>query len=137
MPDALVERDGPVMTITMNRPKRLNALTGEMLIIMHDAMVEASEDPDVRCIILTGAEGNFCAGADLRAMAGDADEGGTVDVAARMAAEPAIGYSDQRASDTPKRALSPATRISVACRISVPPAMATPSTAASNGFDGW
>jgi enoyl-CoA hydratase len=92
MPDALVERDGPVMTITMNRPKRFNALTGEMLIIMHDAMVEASESTDIRCIILTGAEGNFCSGADLKAMAGDSDEGGTVDVAARMAADPDIVY---------------------------------------------
>ena len=51
-------------------------------------------------------------------------------------AEPPIGYSDQRASDTPNRALSPATRMSVPCRISVPPAMATPSTAAITGFVG-
>ena len=42
MPDAIVERDGHMMVITMNRPKRFNALTGAMLARMYDGMVEAS-----------------------------------------------------------------------------------------------
>jgi len=93
MPDALIERDGPTMVITMNRPKRYNALTGAMLIRMHDAMVEASEDPEVRCIILTGAAGNFCSGADLKAMAGDAEDTDTeIDVASRMQADPDLAW---------------------------------------------
>jgi enoyl-CoA hydratase/carnithine racemase len=71
MPDALVERDGHVLTITLNRPARMNALSGAMLVRMYDAFVEASADDDVRCVVLTGAGGNFCSGADLRAMAGD------------------------------------------------------------------
>ena len=54
----------------------------------------------------------------------------------RRTAEPPIGYSDQRASDTPNRAFSAATRMSVPCRISVPPAIATPSTAAMTGLVG-
>ena len=58
------------MTITMNRPERYNALTGAMLIRMYDAYEEASNDDDVRCIVITGAGGNFCSGADLSAMAG-------------------------------------------------------------------
>src|ERR1700716_3348111 len=74
MPDAIVERDGHTMVITMNRPKRYNALTGAMLVRMYDAMVEACADDDIRSIILTGAEGNFCSGADLRATAGDAED---------------------------------------------------------------
>jgi len=91
MPDALVERDGPTMVITMNRPKRFNALSGACLVRMYDAMVEASADPEVRCIILTGAGGNFSSGADLRAMAGDADDADTeIDVAGRMAADPKL-----------------------------------------------
>ena len=93
MPDALVERDGHLMTITLNRPERMNALSGAMLVRMYDAFVAASTDDDVRCIILTGAGGNFCSGADLRAMAGDA--GGSdpeVDVAARMAADPELHW---------------------------------------------
>ena len=69
MPDAIIERDGPTMVITMNRPQRYNALSTAMLVRMYDAMVEADEDPEIRCVILTGAGGNFSSGADLRAMA--------------------------------------------------------------------
>jgi enoyl-CoA hydratase len=93
MPDALVERDRHVLTITLNRPERMNALSGAMLVRMYDAFVAASADDDVRCIILTGAGGNFCSGADLKAMAGDA--GGSdpeIDVAARMAADPELHW---------------------------------------------
>ncbi len=80
------------MTITMNRPHRMNALSGAMLIRMYDAYEEASNDPDVRCIIVTGSGGNFCAGADLRAMSGDAADGDPMDTQARMAADPDIVY---------------------------------------------
>ncbi|MCY4663063.1 MAG: crotonase/enoyl-CoA hydratase family protein [Acidimicrobiaceae bacterium] len=90
MPDALVERDGHVMIITMNRPARMNAITGPMLIRMYDAYEEASNDPEVRCIVVTGAGGNFCSGADLRAMAGDADASDPLDTRARMAEAPDI-----------------------------------------------
>jgi enoyl-CoA hydratase len=93
VPDALVERDGHLMTITMNRPERYNALTGEMLIRMFDAYEEASADPDVRCILVNGAGGNFCSGADLKGMAGDAGSGDPeIDVQARMAEDPDIVY---------------------------------------------
>ncbi len=92
MPDALVERDGHVMIITMNRPARMNAITGPMLIRMYDAYQEASNDPEVRCIVVTGAGGNFCSGADLRAMAGDADAADPLDTRARMAEDPDIVY---------------------------------------------
>lgn len=92
MPDATVERDGHVMIITMNRPERMNAITGPMLIRMYDAYEEASADPDVRCIVVTGAGGNFCAGADLRAMAGDAADSDPLDHRARLAEDPDIVY---------------------------------------------
>lgn len=93
MPDAIVERVGHTMVITMNRPKRYNALSGAMLIRMYDAMVEASADDDIRCIVLTGAGGNFSSGADLKAMAGDADDADTeIDVRARMAADPDLPW---------------------------------------------
>ena len=59
------------MIITMNRPHRKNALSGAMLIKMFDAYEEASNDPEICSIIVTGANGDFCSGADLRAMAGD------------------------------------------------------------------
>ena len=93
MPDALVERDGHLMTITMNRPERYNALTGAMLVRMYDAYEEASADPDIRCILVTGAEGNFCSGADLKDMAGDSGNADSeIDVRARMAQDPDIVY---------------------------------------------
>ncbi len=59
VPDALIERDGQTMIITMNRPQRMNAISGAMLVRMYDAYVEASNDDDVRCIIVTGAGGLF------------------------------------------------------------------------------
>jgi enoyl-CoA hydratase len=93
MPDAIVERDDNTMVITMNRPERYNALSGAMLVRMYDAMVEADEDPEIRCVILTGAGGNFSSGADLRAMSGDAGNADTgIDVQARMAADPDLPY---------------------------------------------
>jgi enoyl-CoA hydratase len=70
-PHLLVEREGHVVVVTMNRPERRNALSGEMLVRMNDAWDEIDTDPEVRVAILTGAAGTFCAGADLKAMAGE------------------------------------------------------------------
>jgi enoyl-CoA hydratase len=78
-PHLLVERDGHVLVVTMNRPYRRNALSSEMMRRMGEAWDEANADPGVRAVILTGAGGHFCAGADLEAMSdaapGDAFEG--------------------------------------------------------------
>jgi enoyl-CoA hydratase len=104
MPDAIVEREGHVLTITLNRPARMNALSGAMLVRMYDAFVTASADPDVRCIILTGAGGNFCSGADLRAMAGDAgSEDPEIDVQARIAADPELHWKALLRSHRPTK----------------------------------
>jgi len=67
-PHALVERDGHVLVVTMNRPEARNAFSGEMLARMADAWRLLDEDPELRVGILTGAAGCFCAGADLKAM---------------------------------------------------------------------
>jgi enoyl-CoA hydratase len=93
MPDAIVEREGHAMIVTMNRPERYNALSGAMLVRMYDAYEEASRDDDVRCIIVTGAGGNFCSGADLKGMAGDAgNDDPVIAVKARLAADPDLAY---------------------------------------------
>lgn len=106
MADALVEREGHVLVITMNRPKRLNALSGAMLIRMYDAMVEADTDDDVRAIILTGAGGNFSSGADLKAMAGDAgDADPDIDVPARLAADPDLTWKSLLRHYQPRKPL--------------------------------
>src|SRR6476469_11098771 len=52
----------------MNRPEARNALSAEMLKIMLEAWDRVDEDPSIRCCVLTGAGGAFCAGADLKAM---------------------------------------------------------------------
>jgi enoyl-CoA hydratase len=66
----LVERDGHVLTMTMNRPAARNAFGSEMLVRLADAWELVNGDDDVRVVILTGAAGHFCAGSDLKAMAG-------------------------------------------------------------------
>ena len=63
--ELLVEQDGYVVTITLNRPERLNAISRPMLNELSAKMVEADKDPDTRCIILTGAGRGFCSGLDL------------------------------------------------------------------------
>lgn len=70
-PHLIVERDGHVVTVTMNRPEARNAWSLEMMARMADAWAEIDGDDDVRCAILTGAGGTFCAGADLKMMHGD------------------------------------------------------------------
>jgi enoyl-CoA hydratase len=64
----LVERDGHVVTITLNRPEARNALDLQMLARLADAWDTVDNDPEVRCVILTGAGGHFCSGSDLKQM---------------------------------------------------------------------
>ncbi len=57
-----------VAVLTMNRPERRNAMSGEMMSGMTIALVEAEASNDVRCVFLTGAGGAFCAGGDVKGM---------------------------------------------------------------------
>jgi enoyl-CoA hydratase/carnithine racemase len=63
--EILYERDGHVLTITLNRPDRLNAFTGTMGRELIEAFDLADADDEVRAVIVTGAGRAFCAGADL------------------------------------------------------------------------
>lgn len=56
-----------ILTITLNRPEKLNAFTGVMMTEMIDAFDRADKDDEIRAIIVTGAGRAFCAGADLSA----------------------------------------------------------------------
>jgi enoyl-CoA hydratase/carnithine racemase len=67
------ETDGPVLTITLNRPDKLNAYTAQMGAELADAIQAADADDAVRAVILTGEGRGFCAGADISAGAGSFD----------------------------------------------------------------
>jgi enoyl-CoA hydratase len=88
MPQVIVQHDGPIMQLTLNRPNRLNAITATMLALIVDACAEATASDAIRCIVVTGTGGNFSAGADLRAMAGDTDDAGAIDLAQRRIDDP-------------------------------------------------
>ena len=66
--ELLVEQRGRIAIITLNRPERLNAISRDMLNELSAKMVEANKDPEIRCIILTGAGRGFCSGLDLVAV---------------------------------------------------------------------
>ena len=77
MSEVLVEKDGAIGTLTLNRPERMNAISGPMLAQLSERLLELDADPDVRCIVLTGAGRAFCAGLDLQDAASGAGIGGS------------------------------------------------------------
>ena len=84
--ELLVEQNGNIVVITLNRPDRLNAISRVMLNELSMKMTEANKDPDVRCIVLTGSGKGFCAGLDLI----DVGQGG-------------IGSGDSKGSNRPRQ----------------------------------
>lgn len=69
----LAHRDGPVSTLTLNRPERRNALSSRLIEELSAAVAEADADAEVRAIVLTGAGSAFCAGLDLRELGDTGD----------------------------------------------------------------
>lgn len=67
----LIERDGAVAVITLNRPRSKNALDAALLEALGAALRGVADDAAVRAVVLTGAGGAFCAGADLKAALAD------------------------------------------------------------------
>lgn len=63
--EVLYEVADGIATLTLNRPERLNTISGPMLNLLTQLLVKANEDPDVRVVILTGTGRAFCAGLDL------------------------------------------------------------------------
>ncbi|WP_163509220.1 enoyl-CoA hydratase/isomerase family protein [Fodinicola acaciae] len=61
----LLTRQDAVATVTINRPHRRNALDEAAWLALHAAIVDVRDDPGVRALVVTGADGSFCAGADL------------------------------------------------------------------------
>ncbi len=64
----LTERDGPILTVTLNRPERRNALSLDLMRELSAALKDAASTPDVRSIVLAAAGKVFCSGHDLAEM---------------------------------------------------------------------
>jgi 2-(1,2-epoxy-1,2-dihydrophenyl)acetyl-CoA isomerase len=76
-----------VLTLTLNRPQRLNAMNNALIEAMNGALARARDDAGIRAVLLTGTGRGFCAGADLAG-------GGTVD--SKAAAPPDLGANMDR-----------------------------------------
>jgi 2-(1,2-epoxy-1,2-dihydrophenyl)acetyl-CoA isomerase len=73
----LVDRDGAVVTLTLNRPEAMNALDVELKEALRDTLTSLGTDRSCRAIVLAGAGGAFCVGQDLREHAAQLESGHT------------------------------------------------------------
>ena len=71
----LVDRDGPVAILRLNRPETLNALDSGLVASLSSELERTARDESVRAMVLTGSEGSFCSGADLKEALADLDRG--------------------------------------------------------------
>lgn len=91
-PAVLMDRDGYVVTVTLNRPEKRNAFNAEVLCRLCDAWDLIDQDPEVRVGILTGAGGGFSAGADLDRLVGALSSGAppATEYEARIKEDPSL-----------------------------------------------
>jgi len=89
-----------ILTLTLNRPEKLNAFTATMMTEMIDVFTKVNTDDEVRAIIVTGAGRAFCAGADLSGGASTFDVTKNPERAARNAGPvDSVDWSDERVRD--------------------------------------
>ncbi|ACG78959.1 enoyl-CoA hydratase/isomerase [Phenylobacterium zucineum HLK1] len=69
----LVSREEGVAIVTLNRPEHLNAMTSELMDRLPEVVAELARDPQVGCVVLTGAGRGFCAGGDLKSRQAELD----------------------------------------------------------------
>ena len=75
MPDLIETVEDGVATLTLNRPENLNALSDEIREGLLESIYRLGADDSVGCIVLTGAGRGFCAGGDVKTMAGRSARG--------------------------------------------------------------
>ncbi len=71
--DFLFGKDGPIATITFNRPDRRNCVNREVMAEFEELIRQVRDDREIRVLIVTGAGASFCAGADMSAAKGVSD----------------------------------------------------------------
>jgi enoyl-CoA hydratase len=102
--DCIIEQEGEVLIVTLNRPEVKNALSPQMLLGMYRAWKLLDEDQGLRCAILTANGNTFCAGMDLKAGA-DGDHGATDEFMALMAEVPNLHWQALLREDRPNKPL--------------------------------
>ncbi|MBT2396762.1 crotonase/enoyl-CoA hydratase family protein [Streptomyces sp. ISL-100] len=97
-----VRREGATLVLTLNRPEAKNALSLPMLVGLYDGWLAADADDEIRSVVLTGAGGDFCAGMDLKALAGDRGMGGD-QYRERMKADPDLHWKAMLRHHRPRK----------------------------------
>ncbi|HSA49014.1 MAG TPA: enoyl-CoA hydratase-related protein, partial [Yinghuangia sp.] len=105
-PHLLVEHRDGTLLVTLNRPEAKNAFSLPMLVGLYDAWLQADADDEVYSIVLTGAGGDFCAGMDLKALAGAGmADGETAVYRERMAADKDLHWKAMLRHHRPRKPL--------------------------------
>jgi 2-(1,2-epoxy-1,2-dihydrophenyl)acetyl-CoA isomerase len=100
----LRHHDSGILTLTLNRPDKLNALTWELMRLLKESLEEASMDPGVRVVVLTGAGAGFCSGGDIRG----AEQLDSADpISNRWSADPAWRAYETRVSQVIRLSAAP------------------------------
>jgi methylglutaconyl-CoA hydratase len=124
----LSSNEGGVLTLTLNRPDKRNALNTELIDLLHQALERADLDGEVRAVVLKGAGKDFCAGADLDELLASAERS----LAENEAAALRLGTVFRRIRELPKpvlaivhgRALAGGAGLATACDLVVAAASA-------------
>ena len=102
--NCIVEQDGKVLIVTLNRPEAKNAFSPEMLLGMYKAWRRLEEDDELMCAILTANGDTFCAGMDLKAGA-DGEHRSTEEFMELMASVPNIHWQALLRDNRPNKPL--------------------------------
>jgi methylglutaconyl-CoA hydratase len=94
--------EGGILSLTLNRPDKRNALNSELIDLLHQALERADLDAEVRVVLVRGAGKDFCAGADLDELLASADR----DLAENEAAALRLGTLFRRVRELPKPVLA-------------------------------
>jgi 2-(1,2-epoxy-1,2-dihydrophenyl)acetyl-CoA isomerase len=115
--DLLINLEERVLTLTLNRPSKLNALSEAMIMAAIDRLRRAVSDPAVGAIVMTGSGRGFCAGGDVSAMAGS--EGGGLGFEQRVDRQNAIHELSQLLWEMPKITIAAVNGVAVGAGLGI------------------